>query len=259
MTEINPILQSTKAINQQLAELKRINSTNNNNNNAKRRSILKLSNGLYKLYFNLNIISLTHLQLVFFMNSNTGSNLKKIQRDKIMINLSLIKFDRFSKPNGNFQDSTNGHLIKISFKDSLINENLKFKNLFEIIFKNINELLITKSKQIKSLNQTEKQQQQPLKQEDNSDSAIIKKESQSIEDDLLDFGEYDNDIKPQQQEPQQNEKENSKTTSKENETVRPDDILIKLNYDYLLSMNNLQLMINEITKSCFQYLQQQQE
>ena len=92
-----------------------------------------------------------------------------------MINLSLIKFDRFSKPNGNFQDSTNGHLIKISFKDSLINENLKFKNLFEIIFKNINELLITKSKQIKSLNQTEKQQQQPLKQEDNSDSAIIKK------------------------------------------------------------------------------------
>ena len=109
------------------------------------------------------------------MNSNTGSNLKKIQRDKIMINLSLIKFDRFSKPNGNFQDSTNGHLIKISFKDSLINENLKFKNLFEIIFKNINELLITKSKQIKSLNQTEKQQQQPLKQEDNSDSAIIKK------------------------------------------------------------------------------------
>lgn len=260
LTEINPILQSTKAINQQLAELKRINSTNNNNNNAKRRSILKLSNGLYKLYFNLNIISLTHLQLVFFMNSNTGSNLKKIQRDKIMINLSLIKFDRFSKPNGNFQDSTNGHLIKISFKDSLINENLKFKNLFEIIFKNINELLITKSKQIKSLNQTEnQQQQQPLKQEDNSDSAIIKKESQSIEDDLLDFGEYDNDIKPQQQEPQQNEKENSKTTSKENETVRPDDILIKLNYDYLLSMNNLQLMINEITKSCFQYLQQQQE
>lgn len=120
-------------------------------------------------------------------------------------------------------------------------------------------MLITKSKQIKSLNQTEKQQQQPLKQEDNSDSAIIKKESQSIEDDLLDFGEYDNDIKPQQQEPQQNEKENSKTTSKENETVRPDDILIKLNYDYLLSMNNLQLMINEITKSCFQYLQQQQE
>ena len=142
----------------------------------------------------------------------------------------------------------------------MINENLKFKNLFEIIFKNINELLITKSKQIKSLNQTENQQQhQPLKQEDNSDSAIIKKESQSIEDDLLDFGEYDNDIKPQQQEPQQNEKENSKTTSKENETVRPDDILIKLNYDYLLSMNNLQLMINEITKSCFQYLQQQQE
>lgn len=65
LTEINPILQSTKAINQQLAELKRINSTNNNNNNAKRRSILKLSNGLYKLYFNLNIISLTHLQLVF--------------------------------------------------------------------------------------------------------------------------------------------------------------------------------------------------
>ncbi|KAF6061047.1 hypothetical protein FOB64_006616 [Candida albicans] len=180
LTEINPILQSTKAINQQLAELKRINSTNNNNN-AKRRN-------------------------------------------------------------------------------SLINENLKFKNLFEIIFKNINELLITKSKQIKSLNQTEnQQQQQPLKQEDNSDSAIIKKESQSIEDDLLDFGEYDNDIKPQQQEPQQNEKENSKTTSKENETVRPDDILIKLNYDYLLSMNNLQLMINEITKSCFQYLQQQQE
>lgn len=116
LTEINPILQSTKAINQQLAELKRINSTNNNNNNAKRRSILKLSNGLYKLYFNLNIISLTHLQLVFFMNSNTGSNLKKIQRDKIMINLSLIKFDRFSKPNGNFQDSTNAHLIKCHSK-----------------------------------------------------------------------------------------------------------------------------------------------
>lgn len=44
---------------------------------------------------------------------------------------------------GNFQDSTNGAFIKISFKDSLINENLKFKNLFEIIFKNINELLIT--------------------------------------------------------------------------------------------------------------------
>ena len=57
----------------------------------------------------------------------------------------------------------------------MINENLKFKNLFEIIFKNINKLLITKSKQIKSLNQTEKQQQQPLKQEDNSDGAIIKK------------------------------------------------------------------------------------
>ena len=52
-----------------------------------------------------------------------------------MINLSLIKFDRFSKPNGNFQDSTNGHLIKISFKDSLINENLKFKIYLKLSLK----------------------------------------------------------------------------------------------------------------------------
>lgn len=67
MTEINPILQSTKLINEQLAELKRKNNNNNNNDNDKsnKSNIGKLSNGLYKLYFNLNIISLTHLQLIF--------------------------------------------------------------------------------------------------------------------------------------------------------------------------------------------------
>ena len=116
-------------------------------------------------------------------------------------------------------------------------------------------MLITKSKQIKSLNQTEnqqqQQQQQPLKQEDNSDSAIIKKNRNQLKMIYLILVNMIMILSPQQQEQQQNEKEISKTTSKENETVRPDDILIKLNYDYLLSMNNLQLMINEITKVVF--------
>lgn len=38
------------------------------------------------------------------MNSNIVSNLKKIQKDKILINLNLIKFNRFSQPNGNLND-----------------------------------------------------------------------------------------------------------------------------------------------------------
>ena len=111
-------------------------------------------------------------------------------------------------------------------------------------------MLITKSKQIKSLNQTEKQQQQPLKQEDNSDSAIIKKNRNQLKMIYLILVNMIM-ILSLNNKNHNKMKRKFKDYIKRNETVRPDDILIKLNYDYLLSMNNLQLMINEITKVVF--------
>ncbi|KAG2734688.1 hypothetical protein G9P44_002694 [Scheffersomyces stipitis] len=133
LKEINPILKSVQTIKAKL---------------RKPESAFKLSNGLSKLNFDIKFTTLNLIQYVFHMNYQTPSSSKKIFKDKIVISLSFKnnKFDKVSK-----------NLIKISLKDNLNSKNLKYKKLFELIFKSINEYDLENQKQ----NQIESQVQTP--------------------------------------------------------------------------------------------------
>ena len=79
--EINPIINSKNVIAEQIEKMS--------------KSTMKLANGLSKLNFDLVFFNLNHLQFIYFINS-TISNMKKIQKDKILINISFksLKFDQ---------------------------------------------------------------------------------------------------------------------------------------------------------------------
>jgi mediator of RNA polymerase II transcription subunit 14 len=125
LNEINPILKSIQQIK------KNFNQPENQ---------YRLQNGLTKLNFDIKLPTLNMIQLIFNFNYQTNSS-KKISKDRIMINLTF-KRNKF--------DSTNRNLIKLSLKDNLNLKNMKYKKLFELIFKAINTFDLEQQKKSKT-------------------------------------------------------------------------------------------------------------
>lgn len=100
----------------------------------------RLHNGLTKMTFDIQLPTLNMIQLVFNFNYQMP-NTKKIFKDRIMINLTFKK---------NKFDTTNRNLIKLSLKDNLNAKNLKYKKLFELIFKAINTFDLEQQKKSKA-------------------------------------------------------------------------------------------------------------
>lgn len=118
-----------------------------------------------------------------FNLSSTVANSRKIHKDKILISLSF-KRNKFNRPNKDGNNSQN--LIKVSLKNNLNSKNVKFKHLFELMFKSISEM------------------------ERNERDEII--------------------------------------------NLQENHLLIKLNYDFLISCNVIEEMMGRITKCFIQYL-----
>lgn len=114
LKEIKPILDTIFSIRDYFA----------NNNHS------KLPNGVYKLSFDTRFENLNLIQLIFNLNFTAANSAKKILRDKIMIGLNF-KTNKF--------DSRNMLFVKLSMKDNLNSKNLKYKKLFELIFRTIND------------------------------------------------------------------------------------------------------------------------
>ncbi|KAK6458852.1 mediator of RNA polymerase II transcription subunit 14 [Scheffersomyces xylosifermentans] len=143
LKEINPILKSVQTIK---ADLKLP------------ENIFRLPNGMSKLNFDIKFTTLNLIQYVYHINYQTANSSKKIFKDKIVVNLTFKrnKFDRISK-----------NLVKISLKDNLTNKNLKYKKLFELIFKSINEYDLEHQRQ----NQNESQVHTPASNNSSSNDA----------------------------------------------------------------------------------------
>lgn len=114
LQELVPILKALRAIQTHLI----INNS------------MKLSNGLQKLQFDTRLENLNTIQFVYTINSINPSNPKKVAKDRISLCLNF-KMNKFAKKEK--------LLIRLSMKDNLNSRNLKFKKLFESIFKSINE------------------------------------------------------------------------------------------------------------------------
>lgn len=91
---------------------------------------MKLNNGLGKLYLNVKFFSLNHFELLFFVNSISSPNNKKIINSKIVLNVKF-KFNKF-KRNNNLD-------LTISLIDNLSLKDVKFKKLFELIYKRLKD------------------------------------------------------------------------------------------------------------------------
>lgn len=97
----------------------------------KSKNVERLPNRLQRLQFDMKFQFLNSVQFVFTLNSTNANNPKIIQRDKISFSLSF-RTNKFDKDQRLF--------VKFSMKENLNSQNLKFKTLFELIFKAANEL-----------------------------------------------------------------------------------------------------------------------
>ncbi|CAN3376894.1 hypothetical protein DIURU_001672 [Diutina rugosa] len=92
-----------------------------------------------RLLFDIKISTLDIISFVFQINQWIGPSTKsKLTKDKIIINLSF-KTNKFARCPTN--------LIKISLKDNINPENLRYKRLFELIFRSINEMKVSREAQ----------------------------------------------------------------------------------------------------------------
>lgn len=91
----------------------------------------RLPNNLKRLQFDFKFQSLNKVQFVFNVNSIHATSLKKVQKDKIVfsINFAWNKFDVRKKL-----------LFKFSMTENMSAENLKFRKLFEHIYRATNEI-----------------------------------------------------------------------------------------------------------------------
>ncbi|CUM68349.1 uncharacterized protein PRCAT00006071001 [Priceomyces carsonii] len=90
----------------------------------------RLSNGLPKLIFEMKITNLNLIQVIYYLNYTNANAPKKMTKSKIVVSLSF-RLNKFSVKKQS--------LLKLSLKDNLNSKNLKHKQLFEQIFKAINE------------------------------------------------------------------------------------------------------------------------
>lgn len=91
---------------------------------------IKLANGLKKLYLDFKIKNLNHFELIFHINFINSGNTKKILKDRIIINIKF-KYNKFDQ-----HDPLN---LVVSLIDNINVKNLKYKKLFESIFKRLNQ------------------------------------------------------------------------------------------------------------------------
>ncbi|CCG24053.1 Rgr1 protein [Candida orthopsilosis Co 90-125] len=173
LDEFDPIYRAVKQVQKLLNEQESGVSTSGN----AAADDLKLNNGLNKICFDAIFKNLNSIQFMFNLSS-TISNSRKIQKDKILISLSFKK--------NKFNSNDNQNLIKVSLKNNLNSKNVKFRQLFELMFKSISEM------------------------ERNERDEII--------------------------------------------NLQENHLLIKLNYDFLISCNVIEEMMGRITKCFIQYL-----
>lgn len=182
LDEFDPIYRAVKQVQSLLNEQEGGGANGTSSSTNSKSDDLKLSNGLHKIYFDAIFKNLNLIQFMFNLSS-TVANSRKIHKDKILISLSFKrnKFNRLNKDGNNSQN-----LIKVSLKNNLNSKNVKFKHLFELMFKSISEM------------------------ERNERDEII--------------------------------------------NLQENHLLIKLNYDFLISCNVIEEMMGRITKCFIQYL-----
>lgn len=91
----------------------------------------RLPNNLRRLQFDFKFQSLNKVQFVFYVNSVHSASPKKVQKDKIVFSINFVwnKFDVKRKL-----------LYKFSMTENMSAENLKFRKLFEHIYRATNEI-----------------------------------------------------------------------------------------------------------------------
>ncbi|CAN3365802.1 mediator of RNA polymerase II transcription subunit 14 [Diutina catenulata] len=119
---INGIIRYLREVAPILAAVRRVRSEMTST------AVGQLANRMPRLVFDVKIPTLDLIQFVFQLNYLSPQ--RKLTKDKITINLSF-KTNKFAKKASNS--------VKISLKDNINPENLKYKPLFEKIFKAIND------------------------------------------------------------------------------------------------------------------------
>lgn len=107
-----------------------ITSIDNLKASINKRFFHTLNNGLHKLYVNTKFYNLNNFELLFNINSINPQNNKKILRSKIVLN---VKFKL-----NNFKTSNKLDLT-VSLIDNLNIKNIKYKKLFELIYKTLKD------------------------------------------------------------------------------------------------------------------------
>lgn len=115
LKEYVPIFKSIKAVEEILAA----------HNNE------RLPNKLNRLQFDVKFQSLNLMQFVFHVNYINPNSPKKTQKDKISFSLAF---------KNNIFEKSRRLLLKFSMKENLNSQNLKYKKLFESIFKAATEI-----------------------------------------------------------------------------------------------------------------------
>lgn len=117
LKEVNPIIKSVNLIKL---------------NFRRAETSIRLPNGLNKVNFDVKIANLNLIQYIYYMNYQVPNSSKKIFKDKIIITL-MFKKNKFATTGGE-------NMIKVSLKDNFNLKNIKYKKLFELIFKEVNEI-----------------------------------------------------------------------------------------------------------------------
>lgn len=97
----------------------------------------RLQNNLLRLQFDVKFPNLNLMQFVFYINHVNPSTPKKVQKDKIVFSLAHKR---------NVFDKSQRLLMKFSMKENLNSQNLKYKKLFEMIFKAASDVQQDKQK-----------------------------------------------------------------------------------------------------------------
>lgn len=92
---------------------------------------MRLQNNLKRLNFDFKFQSLNKVQFVFNVNSVHPLSAKKVEKDRIVFSISFVR---------NKFDTCRKILFRFSMTDSISPENLKFRKLFEHIYRGTKEL-----------------------------------------------------------------------------------------------------------------------
>lgn len=111
---IAPVLNSIKEVKKRIMDFDATNS----------REDIRLS-------FDAEFHDLNYIRFLFYLYHGNANSGKKLAKDKVVISLTLCK---------NYFDKENKLMCKLSTKENLSSKNVKFKKLFELIFRVLDEL-----------------------------------------------------------------------------------------------------------------------